>query len=222
MTTPKATSKSSKSANVAGYSLAELLVGGAVMVIVLLAVYMVYDTGIQDSARGTARADVQQNIRVALESMARELRMAGYAASNIANADCAAPPCAVTALTSSSVTFQAEVDGDTQTNKVIYTFVPATNPSKPCDSSDPTTVGRITRSVQAWNGTAWNPTTATAYDIAQCVAALTITYYDSSGATTMTPANVRRINISITGTENTRGWGTRSYTLVSDVRLRNP
>ncbi len=204
-----------------GYSLPEVLIASVVLAVVLLAIFIVYDTGLQDYARGTARADIQQNVRVALESMARELRTAGYAASNIPNADCAAPPCAVTALTSSSVTFQAEVDGDMQTDKVIYTFVPAGDPTKPCDSSNPATVGRITRSVQAWNGTAWTPATPTADDVAQCVTTLTITYYDSSGNTTTTPGNVYRINISITGTENTRGWGARTYTLTSDVRLRN-
>ena len=221
MATPKGKSNFARWPQAPGYSLVELLVASAVIVIVLLAVYMVYDTGIQDYARGTARADVQQNVRVALESMARELRTAGYAASNIPNADCAAPPCAVTALTSSSVTFQAEVDGDTQTDKVIYTFVPASDPTKPCDSSDPTTVGRLIRSTQAWNGTGWNPPTPTAYDVAQCVTSLTMTYYDSSGATTTSPANVRRINIAIVGTENVRGLSARIYTLTSDVRLRN-
>jgi Tfp pilus assembly protein PilW len=204
-----------------GYSLPEALIAALVLAIVLLAIYMVYDTAQQDYARGVARADVQQSIRVALESMARELRMAGYAASNIPNADCGAPPCAVTALTSSSVTFQAEIDGDTQTNKVIYTFVPPTNLSKPCDASDPTTVGRLTRSTQAWNGTGWNPSTPTAYDVAQCVTSLTMTYYDSSGATPTPAASVRRITIAIVGIENIRGFGARTYTLTSDVRLRN-
>ena len=204
-----------------GYSLPEVLIASVVLAIVLLAICIVYDTGLQDYARGTARADIQQNVRVALESMARELRTAGYAVSNIPNADCAAPPCAVTALTSSSVTFQAGVDGDTQTDNVIYAFVAPSDPTKPCDSSNPATVGRITRSVQAWNGTAWTPATPTPDDLAQCVTAVTMTYYDSSGATTATPADVRRINISITGTENTRGWGARTYSLTSDVRLRN-
>lgn len=212
---------SSRRQHEGGYSLPEALIAALVLVIVLLAIYMVYDTSQQDYARGVARADVQQNIRVAVESMARELRMAGYAASNIPNADCVAPPCAVTALTSSSVTFQAEIDGDTQTNKVIYTFVPPSNGTQPCDASDPTTVGRLTRSTQAWNGTAWNPPTPTAYDVAQCVTSLTMTYYNSSGATTTSPANVRRINIAIVGTENVRGFSARTYTLTSDVRLRN-
>lgn len=204
-----------------GYSLAEALIASVVMVIVLVAIYIVYETGSQDAARGTARADVQQNVRVALESMARELRMAGY---NASATGCATPPSgAVTALSSSpvSVTFQADVDGNSCTDQVIYTFVPPTDLTNPCDSASPATVGRITRSTQAWNGTAWTPTSPTAYDMAQCVTALSMTYYDGSGATTTTPANVRRITLSITGRENIRGYGARTYTLTSDVRLRN-
>lgn len=101
-----------------GFSLVEMLIGSAVFVVVLLAIYMILDTSRADYAMGAARSDVQENIRVALESMARELRMAGYAPSNTPNDDCAAPPCGVTALTASSVTFQADLDGNNQTDKV--------------------------------------------------------------------------------------------------------
>ena len=192
------------------------------MLIVLLAIYMVFETGQQDYARGAARADVQQNVRVALESMAWELRTAGY---NPSTSGCASPPAgAVTALSTSpvSLTFQTDVNADNCTDQVTYTFVPPANATKPCDSSDPSIVGRITRSAQSWNGTAWNPPAPLAYDIAQCVTALTLTYYDSSGATTTSPSSVRQINISITGEESVPGFGARTYTLASDVRLRNP
>ena len=223
-----------------GYSLPEVLIASFVLVIVLLAIYIVYDTGLQDYARGTARADVQQNVRVALESMARELRMAGYNPYTTSCTPAPPPPAGYlssdivgvtgTTLSSTSVPFWADVDGDNCPNQVTYTFVAPTNPTKPCDSSDPTTIGRITRSVQAWNGTAWSPTTPTAYDIAQCITALVLTYCDGSAATTCggpgapaaTPKDVRRITLSITGQENIRGFGASTYTLVSDVRLRNP
>ena len=221
MRTTKESFKSGGWPNERGYSLPEVLITSFVLVIVLLAIYIVYDTGLQDYARGTARADVQQNVRVALESMARELRAAGYSPTM---SNCTGPPSgAIMAIGTSpaSVTFLADVDGNDCMDQVTYTFVPPTNLTGPCDSSDPTTVGRITRSAQAWSSGAWSPATPAPSDVAQCVTGLTITYYDSSGATTTTPANVRRINISITGAENTRGWGARTYTLTSDVRLRN-
>jgi len=206
-----------------GFSFAEMLIGSAVFVVVLLAVLMILDISQRDYASGAAKSDVQQNVRVVLESMARELRMAGYAPSNSPNPDCAVPPCGVTALTPSSVTFQANVDltQPAVINKVIYTFVPPTDATKPCDPSDSATVGKITRSVQAWVGGAWSPSTPTADDVAQCMTDVTMTYYDSLGNTPATPPNARRINISITGVENARGTSSRSYTVTTDVWLRN-
>jgi Tfp pilus assembly protein PilV len=211
-----------------GFSLIEMLIGSVVFVVVLLAILMILDISQRDYASGAAKSDVQENVRVALESMARELRMAGYARSSTPNSDCAAPPCGVTALTSSSVTFQADVDGNPPDvcavppcmDKVIYTFDPPTAvPPRPCDPSDSGTVGRITRSVQSWVGGGW--TTLIAYDVAQCVKTMTITYYNSAGGAAATPADVRRIKISITGEENVRGYTPRAYTLSTDVRLRN-
>ena len=209
-----------------GFSVVEMLIGSAVFVVVLLAVLMILDVSQRDYASGAAKSDAQQNVRVVLESMARELRMAGYAPSNSPNPDCGVPPCGVTALASSSVTFQADVDGNPPgvcavppcMDKVIYTFDPP-DATRPCDPLDPLTVGRMTRSVQSWVGGDW--TTLTAYDVAQCITALSITSYDSTGAVTAVAANVRRLNISITGVENARGTSSRSYTVTTDVWLRN-
>jgi len=206
-----------------GFSLIELLMGSVVFVVVLLAIYIMLDTSRADYAMGAAKSDVQENMRVALESMARELRMAGYAPTNTPNFDCAVPPCGVTTSSASSVTFQADLDldGNNQTDKVVYTYVAATNPTKPCDPSDSTTVGTLTRSFQSWVAGNWSPDPAVPYDVAQCVKTVTITYRDSTGAVTAVAANVRRITISIQGEENARGQVPRTYSLATDVWLRN-
>jgi len=201
-----------------GFSLIEMLIGSAVFVVVLLAILMILDVSQRDYASGAAKSDVQQNVRVVLESMARELRMAGYAPSKTG---CATPPAgAVTGL--NPLTFQADVDGDSCADQVVYTFNPPPAPGvppRPCDPSDSGTVGRITRSVQSWDGGAW--TALTAYDVAQCVKALTLTYYNSGVGPPTVATDVRRIKISITGEENVRGQAPRAYTLSTDVRLRN-
>lgn len=212
---------SSRLSRALGFSMIEVLVVSAILPIVLLTIYTVYDNGLQNYARGTARADVQQNIRVALESMARELRAAGYSPSTTG---CPSPPSgAITAIGTSpvSVALQADVDGNNCTDQVIYTFDPPADPSKPCDASDATTIGKITRSVQVWSNGTWSPATPVPSDVAQCVTGLTITYYNSSGTTEGNPADVRRISIAIAGAENVRGFSPRTYTLTSDVRLRN-
>jgi Tfp pilus assembly protein PilW len=206
-----------------------MLIGSAVFVVVLLAVLMILEVSQRDYASGAAKSDAQQNVRVVLESMARELRMAGYAPSSTPNSDCAAPPCGVTALASSSVTFQADVDGNPPDvcavppcmDKVVYAFVPPVDATRPCDALDPDSVGRITRSIQSWVGGAWSPISLTAYDVAQCVKTVTITYYNNTGGAAATPADVRRMTISITGEENVRGHAPSTYRASTDVRLRN-
>jgi len=203
-----------------GFSVVEMLIGSVVFVVVLLAILMILDISQRDYASGAAKSDVQANIRVVLESMARELRMAGYAPSK---AVCSpSPGGAVTAF--NPLTFRADLDEDNCVDQVIYTFDAPTDTTKPCDVSDPDTIGKITRSVQAWDGANWNPATPAPtdkFDVAQCVKTVTITYYNSAGGAAATPADVRRIKISITGEENVRGYTPRAYTLSTDVWLRN-
>ena len=205
-----------------GFSVVEMLIGSAVFVVVLLAILMILDISQRDYASGAARSDVQQNVRVVLESMARELRMAGYAPSK---AGCSPTPVgAVTAF--NPLTFQADLDRNNCVDQVIYTFDAPTDTTKPCDVSDPDTIGKITRSVQAWDGANWDPLTPALtetdkFEVAQCVKTVTITYYNNTGGAAATPADVRRITISITGEENVRGHAPRAYTVSTDVRLRN-
>ena len=201
-----------------GFSLIELLIGSVVFVIVLLTIYMILDTSVRDYASGAAKSDVQENVRVAIESMARELRLAGYAPSK---AGCSPLPVgAVTAL--NPLTFRADVDGDNCVDQVIYTFEAPADTTKPCDVSDPATIGKITRSVQAWDGANWSPVTPAStdkFDVAQCITALTVAYLTTAGNPTAGPTSY--IRIAITGTENARGSAARTYLLTTDVRLRN-
>jgi prepilin-type N-terminal cleavage/methylation domain-containing protein len=61
-----------------GFSLLELVIGMAIFLLVLLAVYQLFDTGSATYRSGQRKADVQQNARVALDEVVRQLRMAGY------------------------------------------------------------------------------------------------------------------------------------------------
>ncbi len=205
----------------AGFSVVEMLIGSAVLIVMLAAIYIILDASQRDYASASARSDVQQNVRVVLENMAREIRTAGY---NPSKAGCLTPPAgAVTALGASptSVTFQADVDSNECTDQVVYTFAAPADATAPCDPSNAASIGKITRSVQAWDGAAWAPATPIAYEIAQCVTGLSMIYYDGSGATTTVPTSIRRINMSITGVENARGSSARTYNLSTDISLRN-
>jgi len=61
-----------------GYSLLEVLITLSIFLIVLYSVYMVYDTQRSSYSRTEARIDTQDNARMALSTLERELRMAGY------------------------------------------------------------------------------------------------------------------------------------------------
>ena len=78
-----------------GFTLAELLAAFAVLGLVLAAVTTIYQSTLQAYVTGSNRTEAQQNARVALERMAREIRQT---------------PSALTAATATSLTF---VDQDT-------------------------------------------------------------------------------------------------------------
>jgi type II secretion system protein J len=60
-----------------GFTLIELLIAMSVFLLILLGIYQMFDTNRATYVSGTRKVDVQQNARVALDSMTRELRMAG-------------------------------------------------------------------------------------------------------------------------------------------------
>jgi type II secretory pathway pseudopilin PulG len=62
----------------AGFTLVEMLLAAGIMVVILFAILTLLDTNAANYARGTAKADVQQNIRVGLNDFIRDVRLAGY------------------------------------------------------------------------------------------------------------------------------------------------
>jgi prepilin-type N-terminal cleavage/methylation domain-containing protein len=65
-----------------GLTLIEVLVSMLVFLVVLLAVYQLFDTSHATYVRGTRKQDVQQQARLAMDEMVRGLRMAGYIPEN--------------------------------------------------------------------------------------------------------------------------------------------
>jgi len=61
-----------------GFTIVELLISSSIMVLALIGVYLAFDTTSATYSRGQGRAEVQQNGRVAMDQMARQIRMAGY------------------------------------------------------------------------------------------------------------------------------------------------
>ncbi len=61
-----------------GFSLAEVLVASTVFLLVVLAVYTIYDMGQRSYKRGSQAADLQQRVRIVQDAITRDLRLTGY------------------------------------------------------------------------------------------------------------------------------------------------
>lgn len=201
-----------------GFTVLEFLIASTIFLIVVLAVYLMYETNQATFAKGEKDADLQQNARVAMDRIVRELRMAGFDPQAKIPTPCAT---AIQSATATSIRFIADVDGDGTTERVEYTHN--------------STEKRIKRerwpslktgSTSCVNDSDWNDSGG-AQPLAEKISGLTFAYYDPSNAVITVPVasgslgSIRRITITITASDTVPGQGTRSYTLTSEVRPRN-
>ncbi|MFQ5880897.1 MAG: PilW family protein [Candidatus Methylomirabilales bacterium] len=61
-----------------GFTLIEVLITSAIFTVVLFGAYLMFDANRLTYARGEVKIDIQQNARIAMESLSRDLRLAGY------------------------------------------------------------------------------------------------------------------------------------------------
>ena len=177
----------------AGFSLIEALVGIAILLVVLLGVYQVYDAGQWLFWRAQARADVQQDIRLALERVRRELRMAG------------ADPAA---------TGQAAVQNPTATSVEFIIDAGASNTSALVRYDLDSTAKTFRRTVQPWTGTGWGAASVTT--LATNVESLAFQYFPSAALPGLT-----RIRITIQEVRPVPRQPAPPYQVTTDVFLRN-
>ncbi len=179
----------------AGFSLVELLVVLAVLGLVMAGALGLLDAGTRSHALGAARTEAQQNARVALERIARELRQAGYDPTG------AAVP-AILVAEPTRLVFQMDVNG----NGVI----------------DPTRE-RITYLVRG-DGVLRRDAGAGAQPIVEGVRRLEFAYTDRAGLSTTDPAAVHAVRIRVeTGRARPAGPpGTSPGVIMeTEVALRN-
>jgi len=203
-----------------GFTLIEILIASTIFAIVLIGVYVVYDANQSTYVRGEGRANLQQNVRVALDQITRELLMAGYdptgvLANPINYKKTVLYPTrditdyAMQSLAASTVRFLADVDGDSVTEVVEFSYN-GTNK-------------RINRQVWTWNaGTlTWSTGNAEAITEDNTINSLAFTYRDESNAITANDYAVRRIEVSLSASVKVGSQGTQSLDLHSDIRPRN-
>ena len=194
-----------------GFTLAEALVASVLMVIVLIPLYTMFMTGHRTFNTGVDRAEIQQNARVALQSMTREIRMAGYESPGLANPACLSPKAAACVLPTqqaSKIGLRADVDGiddvdgPNRTEEVEYELRNCVNQ-----------ICELARRERDWDNATSTWGAWSAYEtIAGNVDGLTFTYLPA-----LTPSRVR-VQVNVRDPDTGPGV---AYMVVSDMVLRN-
>jgi type IV pilus assembly protein PilW len=190
-----------------GFTLAELLIGAAMMAVILGAAVVSVQVGTQSSTVATGRAEAQGNARYALDRIVREVRAAGYDPSNAGFA-------AITTQSPTSITLQSDLNG----NGVIDA------PAGVCDANALTERIRYRRIGDTIARSANPADAACEATIVGGVQALTFTYLHANGTATATSADIRTIRVSLTvvpesATVSQRG--VMAATMTDQARLRN-
>jgi prepilin-type N-terminal cleavage/methylation domain-containing protein len=218
-----------------GFTLAELLVAMTIFLLVLMGILELWTPSTAVYLSSQRRLDVQQNARVAMDVIVRQIRMAGYFPENVLNTDPAddvANPIQI--ATNTALAIAGNLDGVGATSSgFLFCYDGASlrrikgalgvNATYQCSNGDILAESVTSLSFayfDANNTPVPNPPT-TPYQLdAQNVGAAP-TFVDTTERST-----VRRIVITLTARETSGSQSTAGqsaiYTLSSDVRLRNP
>ena len=212
-----------------GFTLVELMVAMSIFLLILVGIFQVFDPSRNAYQVSERKLGVQQNARVAMDRMARQIRMAGYFPENTDAATGNDLSNSIQVATESGLAVSGDLDmlGASQ----VYTFC-----------LDATGLRRVRGAI----GAGASYLCANGDLMAESVTALRFAYFDSAnnpvpnppGATFNLDAQgmggapafvnvaersaVRRIVIMVTARENVPNQPAQTYTLTSDVRLRNP
>ena len=189
-----------------GFTLVETLIAGVLSSFVLLGIYLMYETNQVSFTKGERQTDIQQNARIGLDRIIRELRLAGIDPS----ATLGGGGTAFVVAEADRVQFYADVNSDGTTDRVEY---------------------RLDAAAQVIRRQFWKSAVATAtagaQQIVRTVTVLTFAYYDGSNNPLPTPVaagileNIRRVSVTITTADTVTGQLQRPFTVQADVRPRN-
>ena len=212
-----------------GFTLIEAMVSLFVFLALLGAVFTVYAPSRVIYARGTIKADVQQNARLGMGQMARQMRMAGFFPENFRTPPPGTPLVnAVLLATDQAVAIHGDLDDSDATNVFLF-----------CLDGDVLRRGRAAANlVDAY-------TCADGEVLAENVIDLQFTYYDAAGnpvpnppsapfqldnqdvgsipnlADTSQRDSIRRVVVTLTAEIEAPQRGPQTYALTSDIWLRN-
>lgn len=190
------------SADIRGFTLVELMVAMVMALIMISATFGIVNHSSRIYRAQERISDSQQDVRAALGLLARDIRIAGYDPLR----DAGGPIAGIVTATVNTFQYTADTNASgtidqADNERVTYTYNAATQ-----------TLSQI-----LYEGTA-SQSTATVIDK---VTAMTFTYLNSAGNVTATPADIRRVVVSITCQNRDDQGGTFSRTLTTDINCRN-
>ena len=183
-----------------GFTLPEMLVTMMIMIMVLFALYNVFDMSIRVFSFGNDKVEAVENARLGLEKMERELRDAyPY---NKAGGNTTLFP----SFTSNSITFGNDTNGDrriTASDEEITYRLSGNAPhsllrANPSGDPSPDPVVEFVKA----NG-------------------LTFQYLDRNGNAATTESQITRVRVKLEVEIDRGSFGKRTQTLTTDVALRN-
>jgi prepilin-type N-terminal cleavage/methylation domain-containing protein len=212
-----------------GFTIVEVLVALSIFLLILMGIMQVFEPSNLAYQSSQHKLNVQQNGRVAMDIMARQIRMAGYFPENIDTNNANDQSNSVEVATDAALAVAGDLDATGTTNTFFFCL-------------DNGGLKRVTGA----RGAAGSYTCANGAVLAESVTTLRFAYYDVNGnpvpnppagpyqldaqgvgaapnfATTTQRAAVRRVVITLTAREAVPNQPAQTYTLTSDVRLRNP
>ena len=195
-----------------GFTLAELLVACAVITFVMAGLLVMLQSGQQSYLVGSNQVEAQQNVRVALERMIREIRGAGYCP----NCSGTPPLTAIASQSTTGFTIQNDWDGSAtiSTSGTVTDYAGTTRGEQVIYA---VSGGALTRQEIGLDG---SPVT-----LASGISSMTFTYQDDTGAVTATAADIRTIVVTLTAQPQFQPAATQQgrilVTMADSVRLRN-
>ena len=212
-----------------GFTLLESLISLSIFLVMLASVLVVYAPSRLLYARGERRSDVQQNARLAMAEISRQVRMAGYFAENFTDTPPVTPLAdPILIATDDALVIHGDADGTGVSRAFMF-----------CLDGDILRRGRMaTDEADAYTCTEGEI-------VAERATALSFTYYDVDGNPVPNPptapyvlddqdvggipdmgdttqrGSVRRVVITLTTEAEDPETDSRTYTLTSDVWLRN-
>jgi type IV pilus assembly protein PilW len=173
-----------------GFTLVELMITVAISGIIIAAIYSAYISQQRTYLAQEQVAEMQQNIRAAIDMMAREIRMAGYDPTQSAGAG-------ITTALAGQISFTQDTNGDGDTadsgEMIDFGFNLADDALRdgvPDNDADGDGIPDAVSQRRQINGGGYQA-------IAENIQGIEFRYLDSANAVTAVPANIRSIQISI-------------------------